>query len=106
MRHFLKSEGLCLRMIIARHFDPACNPDDIWQVQPGDTDREKAESCCVVCRSRGTMRDEHVQPNPVCSCGYVSRVLTKYCPECGKKHAPVGQHTPQPRSNAQKRKKN
>ena len=65
MRTFLKSENLCLRMIIARHFDPECSPADIYDLQPGDTDAQKAENCCIVCRERGTMKDTDTMPQTV-----------------------------------------
>ena len=83
LRHFLKSENQCLRLIIARYFDPLCNPADIHHVLPGTTDAEKAHNCCIVCRERRTLND----PQPikhVCECG-VKR-LTKFCHECGAKN--------------------
>ena len=49
----------CLRMVIARHYDPTCSANDIRNVQPGETDAEKARSCCSVCLERGTMLEPH-----------------------------------------------
>ena len=49
----------CLRMVIARHYDPTCSANDIRSAQPGETDAEKARSCCSVCLERGTMFDPH-----------------------------------------------
>ncbi len=45
----------CLRMVIARHYDPTCSANDIRNAQPGKTDAEKARSCYSVCLERGTM---------------------------------------------------
>ena len=73
--------GLCLRMVIARHFDPTCLAADIRKIQPGGTDAEKAHSCCCVCRARGTMLDPAVVP--VCACG--ATVATPFCGQCGAK---------------------
>ena len=86
MRKFLKSENLCLRMIIARHFDPECNPVDIYDMQPGDTDAQKAENCCIVCRTRGTMTDPGTVAHD-CPCGNARDLRTPFCPNCGQKNS-------------------
>ena len=73
----------CLRMVIARHFDPSCSFNDICAVQPGLTDADKAHSCCCVCRARRTMVDPSSEP--VCVCG--ATVTTPFCAQCGAKRA-------------------
>ena len=73
--------GRCLRMVIARHFDPTCLAADIRKVQPGVNDAEKSHSCCCVCRLRGTMLDPSAEA--VCACG--ATVATPFCGQCGAK---------------------
>ncbi len=55
----MRSSKRCLRMVIARHYDPTCPVNDIRNAQPGETDAEKPRSCCSVCLERGTMLDSH-----------------------------------------------
>lgn len=85
LRNFVDAarHNRCLRMVIARHFDPSCSFSDICAVQPGLTDAEKAHSCCCVCRARGTMVDPSSEP--VCACG--ATVTTPFCGQCGAKRA-------------------
>ena len=83
MRKFINGvkNNRCLRMIIARHFDPTCSLADIRAAQPGATDAEKAQTCCRVCRQRGSMLEPD---DALCPCGAVDE-RRKFCPECGRK---------------------
>ena len=80
LRQFVNAakQGRCLRLVIARHFDPACLAADIRNAQPGNDDAEKAHSCCCVCRKRRTMFDPVTE---VVCCG--KTVSTPFCPQCG-----------------------
>ncbi len=72
----------CMRMVIARYFDPTCSAIDIRNAQPGDSDAAKAHSCCRVCRERGTM--VHTGSDiDVCQCG--AAISSPFCPQCGAK---------------------
>ena len=81
LRQFVNAAktGRCLRLVIARHFDPACLAADIRNAQPGNDDAEKAHSCCCVCRKRCTMFDPVTEV--VCACG--KTVSTPFCAQCG-----------------------
>jgi superfamily II DNA helicase RecQ len=72
MRGLLNSTDKCLRLIMARHFDPTVDPARVRDMQPGQTDAEKAASCCRICADRGHMYD----PNPTtCPSGCLSTAI-------------------------------
>ena len=54
MRKYRSSTDQCLRLQIARHFNPEVDCKILRSMQPGDTEQERAYSCCCICRRRGT----------------------------------------------------
>lgn len=88
MRHFLETDDHCLCVLMAMDMDPETDIDILYDMQPGETNEQKAQSCCCVCRVRGYMkRPNEVIERPVMSCPADCDIsythVGQFCSNCG-----------------------